>query len=369
MFLLSGVALLAITYFLVARRPTGNTLVLTTNDDLFAHGIPSIPPLGLRPEDIRSQVDRQTAAVLHQLLVQSIVALVIMAVASVVLGWFVAGRALRPLRSIATAAAEVSSTSLDRRLRIDGPDDELRQLASTFNGLLERLERSFDAQRQFVANASHELRTPLTVTRTTLEVALADPGATSATLRDACAKALASGEQQERLIEALLTLARSERGIDHREAIDLATTTERVIDARADDLARHHLVLQPSLEPAPIGGDEQLVERLVGNLVANAIVHNRPGGTISITTRAAEGRSSLEVSNDGHPVPLAEVDRLLLPFQRAAGSRADHSGGLGLGLSIVRAIADAHGATVAVVPREAGGLTVTATFPTLGPTR
>src|SRR5947207_2460384 len=195
-----------------------------------------------------------------------------MAILSIWLGWVIAGRALRPLRTITNAAREISASNLHRRLALEGPDDELKQLGTTFDGLLARLETSFDAQRQFVANASHELRTPLTLERTLLEVALADPNATVGSLRAVCDKVLAVGDQQERLIEALLTLSRSQRGLDRREPVDLAAVVARCVQAIDHD----GLELAVALQSAEAKGDERLVERLAANLMETAVRHNVP---------------------------------------------------------------------------------------------
>ena len=241
----------------------------------------------------------QSTAALNQLLINSGIALAIMAVLSIWLGWLVAGRALRPLRTITNAARDISASSLHRRLALDGPDDELTQLGNTFDELLERLEASFEAQRQFAANASHELRTPLTLERTLVEVALADPGASLDSLRQMGERVLAAGEQQERLIEALLTLSRSQRGIDHHERIDLAATTAQVLPT----LATNELTVTTSLQPAWASGDPQLVERLIANLLTNAVSHNTVPGHIEVRTETRAGRALLMIENTGPPIP------------------------------------------------------------------
>jgi signal transduction histidine kinase len=363
LFLASGVGLLAITYALVARRPTGNLYVVKGVVPMSNEGLQDFPFADLAPTGMHDQVERQSAAVLHQLLVQSVIALIIMAIVSVALGWFMAGRALRPLRTIADAAESISSSSLDRRLELSGPNDELHRLGTTFNGLLERLGHSFDAQRQFVANASHELRTPLTVSRTTLEVALADPAATVDSLRAACERALASGSQQEHLIEALLTLARSERGLERHEKFDMADIALHVTDSRRDEARSKHLVLTTSLSTAPISGDPRLIERLVVNLVSNAFTHNIEDGIVRVSTYWREGRCVLFVQNTGPVVESSDIERMIQPFQRASGARADHSGGLGLGLSIAQAVVKAHDATMKITPIQDGGLEVVVMFP------
>jgi signal transduction histidine kinase len=282
-----------------------------------------------------------------------------MAVLSIWLGWLIAGRALGPLRTITNAAQDISATNLHRRLSLKGPNDELRQLGNTFDALLERLETAFDAQRRFVANASHELRTPLTYERALLEVALADPDASEATLREACTQVLAVGEQQERLIEALLTLSRSQRGLERRERVDLAAVaTETLRTTQTNGFE-----IDASLAPALTNGDARLIERLVANLVDNAVKYNVPHGRVEIATSAATGHAVLTVANTGPLIPAGEVGRLFQPFQRLEPDRAAGTNGVGLGLSIVDAIATAHAASLRAEPRDGGGLLVQVSFP------
>ena len=318
-----------------------------------ADGLPS------DPQQLVAEAHAQSNAALHQLLIQSGIALAIMAVLSIWLGWVVAGRALRPLRTIANAASDISANDLHRRLALRGPEDELKQLGDTFDGLLERLEASFAAQRQFVANASHELRTPLTYERALLEVALADPDATVESLRETCRELLANGEQQERLIEALLTLSRSQRGLDRSEPVDLRTIAENTIAAVEHD----GLLVQTMLGPARMTGDTRLVERLVANLVDNAAKHNVPNGRIDISTGTRNGTAYLKVANSGREIAPADVERLFRPFERLEAARIGGSNGTGLGLSIVKAIATAHGASLTARPRGQGGLEIEVGFP------
>jgi signal transduction histidine kinase len=285
-----------------------------------------------------------------------------MAAGSIGLGWLAAGRVLRPLRTINERARAISATNLHRRLALTGPDDELGQLADTFDELLERLEASFTAQRQFVANASHELRTPLARAQTLAEIALSDPGATVESLKASHRRVLAAGKQQERLIEALLTLARSERGVDEREPFDLARIADGVLRLRRPEAERRGLYVHASLEPADTSGDPRLAERLVANLVDNALRHNVPSGRIDITTTTANGQAVLSIANTGLPVPPAELERLFQPFQRLGADRTDHSNGTGLGLSIVAAIAGAHGATHTAYAQPGGGLEIEVSF-------
>ena len=318
---------------------------------------------GPTPQQLLAQAEAQSTAARHQLLMDSGIALAIMAVISIWLGWVIAGRALRPLRTITNAARDISATNLHQRLDLDGPDDELNQLGKTFDGLLQRLERAFEAQRRFVANASHELRTPLTLERALVEVALADPHADARTLRRTCEQVLAASEQQERLIESLLTLSRSQRGLDRREPVDLAAIAAEALEMRGHG----EVHVDQRLEPAETVGDRRLLERLVANLVENSMKHNVPGGWTRVWTGSRAGHSILAVENSGPLVAPGEIERLFQPFQRLESERTSDAGGLGLGLSIVQAIAEAHGATLTASSRPGGGLRVEACFPAAAP--
>jgi signal transduction histidine kinase len=292
----------------------------------------------------------------------ALVTLVAVCVA-VAVAWWVAGRFLRPLREMNENAQEISATNLHRRLGVAGPEDELTELGRTLDELFGRLEGSFESQRRFVANASHELRTPLAGQRTLLEVTLADPDASAESLRLACEEVLALGERQERLVDALLTLASSEQGIEYREPLDLAVVVEGVVASRRDLAARLGVVLQVSLAPAPASGDVSLIESLVANLLDNALEYNAPGGTVEVATSHSGGESRVAISNTGPVVAAADVDRLFRAFQRLGADRTSRSSGHGLGLAIVKAIADAHGAVVTAVPRPEGGLHVVVSLP------
>jgi signal transduction histidine kinase len=290
-------------------------------------------------------------------------ALAIMTSASIALGWFVAGRMLRPLREMTAAARRISEENLHDRLAVQGPGDELKDLGDTIDGLLERLEDAFAAQRRFVAYASHELRTPLTLARTLLQTTLTDRQPTIEGFRVTCEEALAAGEQQEQLIEALVTLARSQRGLDRREAVDLAVISSDVLRAYDQDAARRGLAIKASISPTPVQGDARLLERLVSNLIQNALRYNVPQGQVDVMVTASSSVPSLKITNSGPVIPAREVDRLLEPFQRISASRDASAEGLGLGLSIVAAIAKAHQATFNVMPGEHGGLCIEILFP------
>jgi signal transduction histidine kinase len=372
LFLLSGAALLTITYLLVRHQYTGKFFITSGRASVMAitsdSGVGGLTTAGApgpevlnppSPDQAITAAQAQSAASLHTLLVDSAIALGIMSVLSIWLGWVIAGRALRPLRTITNTAREISASNLHRRLALDGPDDELKQLGTTFDGLLERLERAFEAQRQFVANASHELRTPLTLERTLLEVALSDPDANERSLRRVCEQVLAVGEQQERLIEALLTLSRSQRGLDHHELVDVAAVTGAATAAVELD----GITLETDLRPARTSGDPRLVERLVANLVGNAVRHNVAGGGVTVDTFTRNGHAVVSVRNTGRRIPDGELERLFRPFERLDGDRTSDSSGLGLGLSIVDAIARAHSATVASRALPGGGLAIEVGFP------
>ncbi|MGZ4165793.1 MAG: sensor histidine kinase, partial [Solirubrobacteraceae bacterium] len=276
---------------------------------------------------IATGVNQQRSADLRRLLGTSWALLVLTAIVSALLGWFASGRVLRPLAQMAETARTISAGNLSQRLALTGPDDEFKRLGDTLDDLLARLEASFEAQRRFVANASHELRTPLTVERTLLQVALADPDRSEASLRAACQEILACGEEHERLLESLLTLASSERGLGHREPLDLAQLAGRVLLTPRPQMQREGLELVTALEPAPVAGDPALVERLVANLVDNAVRYNEPGGRVEVRTSAVNGHALLSVANTGSVVRQDETERMFEPFQRLGGGRAARADG------------------------------------------
>jgi signal transduction histidine kinase len=308
-----------------------------------------------------------TSTNLPTVLMYSGIALAVLIPVSIALGWLAAGRALRPLHTITSAARAISARNLDERLSLDAPYGEFSELAETLNHLFGRLEDAFESQRHFIANASHELRTPLTAERTLIQVALADPDATAESLKAACRQLLTLGEQQGRLIDALLTLAVSQRGLERRERFDLATITRAAIRARTREAGERDLHVTADLAPAPADGDPSLAESLVANLVDNALRHNTRGGRIEIRTgTSAEpgAAASLSISNTGPVIPPGELDRLFQPFQQLGQERVrgPGPGGHGLGLAIVQAIATAHGAAVTAAPHPGGGLGMTVTF-------
>jgi signal transduction histidine kinase len=372
LFLLAGTCVLAGVYLLVARGSPiavrashAVGVVPVRRDPVFGIG-PAVPsPSGVGPDvaaQIKQNVSAQRGADLGKLLAVSWVVLAISAVASAVLGWFAAGRVLRPLRAITTTARTISAGNLHQRLALSGPEDEFKQLGDTLDDLLSRLEASFEAQRRFVANASHELRTPLAVQRTLLQVALADEQATAADLRATCEELIACGAEHERLLEALLTLASTDRGLDCEEPVDLAALTQALLDGAHESIERQCLRLESDLAPTNTSGEPALLERLVSNLIDNATSHNVPGGWIAIRTERIGAVAALTVANSGPVVASSELARLFEPFQRAGGRSVQTDGHFGVGLSIVRAIANAHGATVEAQPQGGGGLTITVRF-------
>ncbi len=384
LFVLSAACLLAIPYLLLRNTGTG-TITFNAADHSYTYvgpdgqangaiGPPRIPGTPLIRfdkgqsravvEQMRALAVSQHNSELHQLLAYSAIALAAMAAVSVLLGWLVAGRVLRPVRTINAAARQISATSLHQRLALDGPNDEFNELGVTLNDLLERLDTSFESQRRFVANASHELRTPLTVERTLLQVALADPGTTLDTLRGVCEKLLISGVHQERLIDSLLTLASSERGLERQEPFDLAGIARQTLTQGALERARRPgLQVHTNIAAAPTAGDPQLAQRLVANLLDNAIRHNFDNGRITLTTGTRAGWPFLSVANTGPIIPETEISRLLEPFQQLGRQRASHRNGHGLGLAIVAAIAAAHHANLTLRPLPDGGLDVEVRFP------
>jgi signal transduction histidine kinase len=332
LFLATGAVLLGVSYWLVA--------------DLFAGALPS-------------DATRQALA---ELRTQYALALAGATLVSVALGWLVAGRVLAPLSRVTAAAKRVSEDRLGERIALEGPHDELRELADTFDGMLDRLSAAFAAQRRFVANASHELRTPLTVIRTEVEVALADEQASVEELRAMGEAVRAATLQCERLIDGLLTLARSESGLLARgDRVDLGAAAEAVAQVAGEAQALGVRVeVHAAAGAATVAGDAPLVGRLVANLVENGVRHNRRGGWVRVQVEHDRGRAVVRVENSGEVISPATAQRLLEPFQRVT-RRAD--GGAGLGLSIVRTVAAAHGGQVVLAPRADGGLVATVALP------
>jgi len=357
-----GAVLLAVTYLLTWGAVIPATTILATPHPVAAS---SQSPVGhstqQQDQDQPQNGSEQIAVDRELLLVRSGIALAIVSAAAVGVGWLLAGRVLRPLNTITAAARRISASSLHERLALHGPDDELKELGDTLDSLFGRLEASFDAQRRFAANASHELRTPLTRERALLEVTRADPASTVGTWQDVSRDLLAFNAEQERLIEALLTLGSSEAGLSQREPADLAAITSAALTAR--DLGGLGLNVQASIQPAVLDGDPLLIQQLVTNLIDNAVRHNVPGGDVQVATGTSNGHAMLSVANSGQVIAPADIRRLFQPFQRLGPRPARRDGGHGLGLSIVHAIATAHAATIAARAQPGGGLAVDVTFP------
>ena len=325
LFLACGAILLAVSYVLVeqAIAPGGNVNEGGFSQVNIPAGLITVHRGSqvLTPGQVSSLMltlgKEITTSDLRQVLIDGPVALAIVTALALALGWLVAGRVLRPLAVITSAARRISASSLDQRLALRGPDDELKALGNTLDELFARLEGSFDAQRNFVANASHELRTPVTRERAMLQVALDDPGTTAETWRGVAAEVLASNAEQESLIEALLALAGSQGGLVERELVDLAAVTGEILLSARPEAARQGLSVDAVTRPAPLLGDKLLAERLVANLVGNAVRHNVPGGNVEISTAARDGRAVLTVANTGPAVPPEAVGRLFQPFAPA----------------------------------------------------
>ena len=373
LFAVCGAIVVAVSYTLVARlraQSQGNSQQSSAGDlarfaarcrseELSAHPDPHVLvkcAAYFQQQGAQGQRD----FTLSHLLQYSLITLAVVIALAAILGWIAAGRALRPVHQITTAARAASEHNLSARVAPTGPRDELRELAETFDEMLGRLQAAFEGQQRFIANASHELRTPLAVMRATVDVVLDNPNATPGDLRAMAADIRAAVDHAEHLIGALLLLARNERGLTVREETDLATAAEDVLDTAALGGRRVHA----TLEPAVISGDPVLAGRLIANLVDNAIRYNIPGGDIWISTRTTAGGTQLTVANTGPVISEADADRIFQPFQRLS-DRTSHDG-FGLGLAIVASIAAIHGGTATACPRDHGGLTVTVTIPSAG---
>jgi signal transduction histidine kinase len=366
LFLVAGVLLLGVTYALVAQRiPNGGERFTNFQGSAAPPPGEQMPP-GVGGTFESKVVENTWDDALNALLTQGGIALVLAGLAATVLGWLIAGRLLQPLQRMTDTAARIADapaagSGLHERIALEGPHDEVKRLADTFDVMLERLDRSFDGQRRFVANASHELRTPLTLNRALLEVAV-HRRAASPDLRQLGETLLEINGRHERLLDGLLVLARSEREVTERSYVDLADVVEHV----AEQAKQGPVTILTEPGPAPTAGNPVLLERLVQNLVENGIRYNVPAdGWVGITSDTQpDGSVVLVVSNTGPIVPPYEVSRLFEPFHRLDGDRVGPTApGAGLGLSIVRAVARAHGGEATARPREGGGLVVTVTLP------
>ncbi|WP_433299149.1 sensor histidine kinase [Actinoplanes sp. CA-030573] len=354
---LCGAAMLAITYLLVSHAPRK---LIVQNVASLGSPPPSLDDIAARAAD---EAQKQHQATLHLMLVYSGVALTVIAVLALGLGWLLAGRILRPLRTMVTSIQRISARNVHDRLAATGPRDELRELSDTVDGLLHRLEAALDAHRRFVANAAHELRTPITLEHALMEETLTDRTATLPQYRSLVERLLELRKQQAAMLESLLTLAGSERGLAQREHVDLSEIAGRTVAAYRPVALPLGVRVEARIESAWTTGDPALVERLVANLVDNAVAYNVPDGSISVTTGVLDdGRAALVVVNTGERIAPDRIEGLFEPFQRLDRT-AVTPGHHGLGLSIVRAIAAAHDAVLTCVPGPAGGLRIEVTFP------
>jgi signal transduction histidine kinase len=380
LFLAAGAVLLAVTYGLVAQSLSTTPPPAVTGPQASHYlnlAVQLCKERGLGPVAMgkcennaeqslngvsKASLADQRSRTLAHLLDYSLAALAALVVGSAWLGWIVAGRALRPVHAITAAARRASEENLGERIALAGPDDELKELADTFDAMLARLDAAFASQQRFVANASHELRTPLTVMRTAIDVTLAKPGRTPAQLEAMAVEVRHAADRAEALIEALLTLARSDRGTGPREPLDVAVLAEDALDAAAQAIRAHPVAVQAVLAPAPAVGDPVLVERLVTNLIDNAVRHNVPDGWVQVATGTRAGMAFIDVANGGPLIPPELVPSLFEPFRRLS-DRAGSPDGMGLGLSIVRSVALAHRGQATARPRPAGGLEITVSLP------
>ncbi|KUO12593.1 sensor histidine kinase [Streptomyces sp. DSM 15324] len=374
MFLIAGILLLSIIYLLAAQAiSTGNQppfkIVSASNEIKVASAdCPAVNnATGLTLTQFNSAIsdciDHSRQAALDDLLSRSLLALLGLAVIAFAFGYAMAGRVLSPLGRITRTARAVAGSDLSRRIELDGPDDEFKELADTFDDMLERLQRAFTAQQRFVGNASHELRTPLAINRTLLEVHLSDPHA-PVELQQLGKTLLATNERSEQLVEGLLLLARSDNQIVERKPVDLAEVAEQAVDQVRAEAEAKGVVIRSEQKPAVVQGNGVLLERIALNLVQNAVRYNVPeDGWVEVTTEIQHGHAVLVVSNTGPVVPAYEVDNLFEPFRRLRTERTGSDKGVGLGLSIARSVARAHGGHIAAQPREGGGLVMRVTLP------
>jgi hypothetical protein len=347
LFLACGAALLAITYVLAWNATT------------------ALPGTAQGPKRaLLAYQAQQHAAVMRQLLESCGIALAVTAVLSIALGWLVAGRVLRPLRTMTAATQRIGEQNLHQRLAVAGPDDELKQLGDTIDGLLARLEAAFAAQRRFVANASHELRTPLTMMRAALDVATSKPEPAAPGVTALAGRIRLGLDRAERLVESFLTLARAQHGALHAGTVALDRLAAAVIAGHRVAITGMHLTVDQDHHDAPAHGDQALLGHLIDNLICNAIRHNHPGGWIHIATGTGPGIARLVVENGGPVLDQGQARGLAEPFRRLSRDRtsADDTG-VGLGLSIVAAIVTTHHGTLDLHARPRGGLRVTVTLP------
>ncbi|MDG4859212.1 ATP-binding protein [Streptomyces sp. T-3] len=372
MFLIAGILLLSIIYLLAAQAVhVGNSLpfrIVTGEFTIDSNTCESLANRKFTSSDtfnaaINACINTQRQHALDDLLSRSLMALLGLSVIAFAFGYAMAGRVLSPLGRITRTARQVAGSDLTRRIELDGPDDELKELSDTFDEMLDRLERAFTAQQRFVANASHELRTPLAINRTLLEVHLSDPGAPPE-LQQLGKTLLSTNERSEQLVEGLLLLARSDNQIVERKPVDLAEVASRAIDQVRGEAAEKGVEIRGERGLAVVQGNGVLLERIALNLVQNAVRYNVPDeGWVEVRTESQHGQAVLVVSNTGPVVPAYEIDNLFEPFRRLRQDRTGSDKGVGLGLSIARSVARAHGGRIIAEPREGGGLVMRVTLP------
>ncbi|GGS17409.1 sensor protein CutS [Streptomyces aureoverticillatus] len=390
MFLIAGILLLSIIYLLAAQalntgneplfKIVGGREIKVTSDNCQQAATGNLT-LSEFNAAISACTDHQRQVALDNLLSRSLLALLGLAVIAFAFGYAMAGRVLSPLGRITRTARRVAGTDLSRRIELDGPDDELKELSDTFDEMLDRLERAFTAQQRFVGNASHELRTPLAINRTLLEVHLSDPGA-PVELQQLGKTLLATNERSEQLVEGLLLLARSDNQLVERKPVDLAEVANRAVDQARAEADEKGVEIRGERGLVVVQGNGVLLERIALNLVQNAVRYNvkseegqgealqnkggggrREGGWVEVTTEAQHGQAVLVVTNTGPVVPAYEIDNLFEPFRRLRTERTGSDKGVGLGLSIARSVARAHGGRIIAEPREGGGLVMRVTLP------
>ncbi|WP_427919539.1 sensor histidine kinase [Streptomyces sp. cg40] len=367
MFLIAGILLLSIIYLLAAHAlNVGSELpfkVISGSVSSSSCNFPSEPLASELNNAMNQCVNEQRQHALDDLLSRSLLTLLGLAIIAFAFGYAMAGRVLSPLGRITRTARAVAGSDLSRRIELDGPDDELKELADTFDEMLDRLQRAFTAQQRFVGNASHELRTPLAINRTLLEVHLSDPGA-PVELQQLGKTLLATNERSEQLVEGLLLLARSDNQIVERKPVDLAEVAEQAVDQVHAEASAKNVVIRGERKPSVVQGNGVLLERIALNLVQNAVRYNVPeDGWVEVTTEVQHGNAVLIVSNTGPVVPAYEIDNLFEPFRRLRTERTGSDKGVGLGLSIARSVARAHGGHISAQPREGGGLVMRVTLP------
>ncbi|MEU0599022.1 HAMP domain-containing sensor histidine kinase [Streptomyces sp. NPDC006393] len=367
MFLIAGILLLSIIYLLAAQAlNAGSELPFKIVEGSVTSSICNFPDKA-SPSEFNSAmnacVNQQRQHALDDLLSRSLLALLGLAVIAFAFGYAMAGRVLSPLGRITRTARAVAGSDLSRRIELDGPDDELKELADTFDDMLERLQRAFTAQQRFVGNASHELRTPLAINRTLLEVHLSDPNA-PVELQQLGKTLLATNERSEQLVEGLLLLARSDNQIVERKPVDLAEVATQAIDQVHGEAQAKGVEIRGARKPAVVQGNGVLLERIALNLVQNAVQYNvAEEGWVEVDTDVEHGQAVLVVTNTGPVVPAYEIDNLFEPFRRLRTERTGSDKGVGLGLSIARSVARAHGGHISAQPREGGGLVMRVTLP------